>query len=436
MSAVKWNDTCDHYDTCALAGAASFAAGIPDSHILVNGPLWCFFYAKGHMKRISPSIMDRMTGTQPENDAVIFGSERFLVKEIERLREEEQLNPSLLFVENSCAFSLIGDDNAGIIKSLELPFPAVSLDCGGLLGGFAAGYVKAAELVINSLVKEKYALEPMKVNLLGTTEFYLNGKADIREMVRLLELAGYEVNCVPGGGSTLASLRDLSKAALNIVVHEELGLKTAQLLENKFGTPFVLAGLPYGLEGTRTWLKRINEALPATGLELVEAEIRDAREVLDNTIEDFSCYWGNMWYDQVVVQAPGTQALCIAQALREEWLNMGKLTVLCLQPVAKNIYCDAADEIVTKDVDFNSWEQYVTPEGEGLFLGSSNESANMRRKGYDNMINLNIAYPIHDELFLNDTPYVGIRGTKNLLQKLWNGYMQGILEGKLRQDRP
>lgn len=435
MSVVKWNDTCDHYDTCALAGAASFAAGIPGSHILVNGPLWCFFYAKGHMKRINPVIMDRMTGSQPENDAVIFGSERFLVKEIERLLEEEQLNPSLLFVENSCAFTLIGDDNAGILKSLELPFPAVSLDCGGLLGGFAEGYVKAAELIINSQVKEKYKSEDLKVNLLGATEFYLNGKADIKEMVHLLEMAGYIVNCVPGGGSSLESIKALSRASLNIVVHEELGLKTAKLLENKFGIPYVLAGVPYGLEGTLTWLRRINKVLPAPSLETIEAQVKETRELLEGIIEDFSCYWGNMWYDQVIIQAPGTQALCLAQALREEWFNMGKLTVLCLQPVLDNIYCDVADEIYTKNVDFENWENYVETQGEGLFIGSSNEAANLLRKDYKNIVTLNVAYPIHDELFLNDTPYVGIQGTKNLLQKLWNLYMQGILNGKLRQGK-
>lgn len=434
MCAVKWNEVCDNFDTCALAGAAAFAAGIPKSHVLVNGPLWCYFYAKGHLKRSAARIMDNMTGSQPENDAVIFGSEQYLTKEIKRLMEQEKLQPSLLFVENSCAFSLIGDDNEGILKSLELPFPALSLDCGGIIGGFAEGFTKACELVIKKLCLNNQEKKNLSVNLLGASEFYLNGKADIKEIRRILELAGYQVNCIPGGGSTLEEIQNLSKAQLNIVIHEELGLKTAQYLKEAWDMPYVVAGVPYGLGGTQAWLERISKVLKAPTLVKVEEEIRETKLFLDNVIEDFACYWGNLWYDQVIVAATGTQALCLAQALRSEWFNMGKLTVLCLKDVQENIYCDTADLIVTKDVDLEQWQQYIPKEGEVLLLGSGSETANIRRAGYTNVMTMNIALPIHDEMLLNEVPYVGILGTKNMLQRLWNQYMEGVLAGKLRQN--
>ena len=41
-----WGNICERVDTCALTGAAAFAAGIKDAKILANGPLWCYFYAR------------------------------------------------------------------------------------------------------------------------------------------------------------------------------------------------------------------------------------------------------------------------------------------------------------------------------------------------------------------------------------------------------
>lgn len=46
----KWENICSRADTCALTGAAAFFAGIPKSEVLVNGPLWCYFYALRHLE--------------------------------------------------------------------------------------------------------------------------------------------------------------------------------------------------------------------------------------------------------------------------------------------------------------------------------------------------------------------------------------------------
>ena len=40
----QWGNICHRVDCCALSGAAAFVAGIPGAEVLVNGPLWCYFY--------------------------------------------------------------------------------------------------------------------------------------------------------------------------------------------------------------------------------------------------------------------------------------------------------------------------------------------------------------------------------------------------------
>ena len=45
MSEQNWKTSCHHMSVCALTGASAFFASIPGSFMLINGPLWCYFYA-------------------------------------------------------------------------------------------------------------------------------------------------------------------------------------------------------------------------------------------------------------------------------------------------------------------------------------------------------------------------------------------------------
>ena len=225
MSDKPWGNICNRVDTCALTGAGAFCAGIPGSEILVNGPLWCYFYALRYLEHADYHMAERFHGSQPDNSAIVYGSESYLTDTLKRILQQDKY-PELLFVESSCSLSLIGDDLNGIVNKLQLPFPHVAMDSGGIVGGFAAGYIKACKTIL-----DKFAVaveqEANTVNLLGLSDFYYNGKADTAELVRILRKAGYIVNCVPGSGSKLAALRNIGAAALNIVCHEELGLEIA-----------------------------------------------------------------------------------------------------------------------------------------------------------------------------------------------------------------
>lgn len=46
-----WGNICERVDTCALTGAGAFFAAIDKSEVLINGPLWCYFYALRHLEK-------------------------------------------------------------------------------------------------------------------------------------------------------------------------------------------------------------------------------------------------------------------------------------------------------------------------------------------------------------------------------------------------
>ena len=129
-----WGNICERVDTCALTGAGAFFAAIDKSEVLINGPLWCYFYALRHLEKARPDMYTRFYGSQPDNNAVIYGSEEYVTQELQRMLEDGH-KPSVLLLESSCSLSLIGDDLAGMARKLQLPFPVVTLDSGGMVGG-------------------------------------------------------------------------------------------------------------------------------------------------------------------------------------------------------------------------------------------------------------------------------------------------------------
>jgi nitrogenase molybdenum-iron protein alpha/beta subunit len=101
-----------------------------------------------------------------------------------------------------------------------------------------------------------------RINLLGMSLLQRNLTGDIAELTRLLALVGVTINCIPGAGSGVTQLRNIANADLNVVIHPEYGIQTAQRLNQLFGTPMYLQhGLPIGFEATEQWISAISARL-------------------------------------------------------------------------------------------------------------------------------------------------------------------------------
>ena len=124
----RFDDVCAWTDSCALAGAMAFFAAWQDAAVIVNGPMWCYFYAMRTLEQECPMIAQRMISTQLDNDAIVFGAEEYIR---ETLAPHLDPPPALLAVENSCAAGLIGDDVRSIARGMGFPRVA-AFDSGGL----------------------------------------------------------------------------------------------------------------------------------------------------------------------------------------------------------------------------------------------------------------------------------------------------------------
>lgn len=413
MSETEWEAACHHTDTCALTGSAAFFMGIPKSHVLVNGPIWCYFYALRYLEDAAGYLSSHVTCTQPPGTAVIYGTEDDLLSGFQAIRAAD--TPERVFVENNCSISMIGDDIAGIAAQADLPWPVYAADSGGVKGGFAGGWAQGLALAVSEMKPQKR--RPLAVNVLGATPFLLKGREDAAEIRRLLQAAGYEVISMPGAGSPWEDIMRAPAAALNLVIRDELALDAARRMEKEFGVPYLSVGIPYGMKGTKRWLARIGEALPGSGGASLAEEI-DARHThMRHIAMDRESLWGPLWFDRILVSALPSEAAGIAEAVRGEWADTGRLMVHLQHGAAVTI--PAADEVLTAGRDdaaigaaYERWEG-------GLVMASTHEESRLIRLGKP-FLACPIAYPSANHLFLSDLPFCGVRGAEYLYERLWN----------------
>ena len=438
----NWKTSCHHMSTCALTSASAFFASIPGSFVLVNGPLWCYFYAMKYVEDYDASALRRFHCTQPEGNALVYGTEKDLLAGLDFVKAN--FAPERVFVLNNCSVSLVGDDIAGIVAKAELPWPVYAADCGGIAGDFAEGYSIACLRVIEEVEKSAKNQEKElnasaaaslkaneaethkpSVNLLGLSPTYFRGEEDIKEIRRILEKAGYRINAIPGGGSTWDEIMQLPKADLNIVLRDELALKAARELETEFGTPYLSAGMPYGIAGTLQWLEKINSVLPALNLETIQKEAEAVNARLQFRSGNMQSLWGPLWFDNILIAAPPSEAAGIAEAVRGEWADTGNLVIhftqdTSLRPSAATKICVAGKDDAAMKETFENWTG-------GLVLGSSLEASRLVRLKKP-FVNCNIVLPTYQEIIATDSPLCGIRGAAWLFERIWNAKLSACMD--------
>ena len=444
--------SCHHMSTCALTGASAFFDAIPGSFMLINGPLWCYFYAMKYVEDYDASALRRFHCTQPEGNALVYGTEKDLLAGLDFVKAN--FTPERIFILNNCSVSLVGDDIAGIAAKAELPCPVYAADCGGIAGDFAEGYEIALLRVIEEAKKNangkrdladvseansKKAVEAKEsgnltpeaidckpsVNLLGLSPTYFRGEEDIKEIRRILETAGYHINAIPGGGSAWSEIMQLPQADLNLVLRDELALKAAKELQAEFGTPYLSVGMPYGIAGTLRWLDAINAVLPAKNREAIRQEAETVNARLQFRSSNMQSLWGPLWFDNILIAAPPSEAAGIAEAVRGEWADTGNLVIhftqdTALRPQAATKICIAGKDDGAMKETFENWSG-------GLVMGSSLEASRLVRLKKP-FVNCNIVLPAYHEIIATDAPLSGIRGAAYLFERIWNAKLSGCMD--------
>lgn len=134
--------------------------------------------------------------------------------------------------------AVIGTDFKALKRMSEkrASLPTLTVECTGT-GMYDEGEEKAYTEIFQLFAKEKTNVKKGSVNVIGVTPLDFSCFDAAQKLSAQLNKSGFsDVRCI-GFGSTLKSVREASSAEKNIVV-SPAGIKAAEFLKEKFGTPF------------------------------------------------------------------------------------------------------------------------------------------------------------------------------------------------------
>lgn len=172
-------------------------------------------------------------------DAIMGNDEKFL-RDIEDVAEE--LKPKFIALASSPIPFMNGTDFPGLARALtaETGIPAFSVPTSGM-----HDYVYGAGLALSEIARHFTGAaekRKRKLNLLGVTPLDFGPQPMVDAMKRRLEKYGWEILSTWAMGDTLEDLSHAGEAEVNLVV-SSVGIPAANVLREKFGTPF-LVGTP------------------------------------------------------------------------------------------------------------------------------------------------------------------------------------------------
>lgn len=187
-----------------------------------------------------------------EPDAIMGNDEKF----IQDVTEAAQTyHPRFIALCNSPIPYLNGTDFAGIsaVVQKRTGIKTFYIQTNGM-----HDYVRGAGLALEAVARELVEEVPRKeapdfsvhrtgrrsVNILGLSPLDFAAEGETDSLVHLLDAAGWTVQSCWSMGEYVAGIPQAGEAAVNLVV-SSTGMRAAQVLRERFGTPWV-AGIPVG----------------------------------------------------------------------------------------------------------------------------------------------------------------------------------------------
>ena len=254
---------------CVFCGSRVVLYPVADALHLVHGPIGCAAYTWDIRGSLSsgPELHRKSFSTDLRETQIIFGGEKRLYRSLVELIDRYQ--PKAAFVYATCIVGIIGDDVAAVCRkvSAEKGIPVIPVHSEGFKGTKKDGY-KAACDALGTLIGTGNieGIGKTSINILG--EFNIGGEAWIIE--NYYKKMGVDVVSIMTGDSRVDKIRKAHGASLNVVQCSGSMMQLAQMMEKKYGIPYIRVSY-FGIEDT------------ARALYDVAAHFHDNGEVMEKT---------------------------------------------------------------------------------------------------------------------------------------------------------
>jgi nitrogenase molybdenum-cofactor synthesis protein NifE len=246
--------TCDKHSlagsvsqrACVFCGSRVVLYPIADALHLIHGPIGCAAYTWDIRGALSsgPQLHRLSFSTDLMEKEVIFGGEPKLYRALIELIETYE--PKAAFVYSTCIVGIIGDDVEAVCKKVgrETHIPVLAVHSEGFKGTKKDGYKAACDAMFQLVgTGDTDAISPVSINILG--EFNIGGEAWM--IKKYYEQIGVEVVSVMTGDGRVDEIRKSHGAALNVVQCSGAMTFLAQMMEERYGIPFIRVSY-FGIE--------------------------------------------------------------------------------------------------------------------------------------------------------------------------------------------
>ena len=252
----------------AHIGTLRVASSFKNVHAIMHAPLGDDYF------NVMRSMLERERDFTPVTTSIVDrhvlarGSQEKVVENITRKDKEE--HPDLILLTPTCTSSILQEDLQNFVDraTLESKSDVLLAD----VNHYRVNELQAADRTLEQVVRfylekakknekiPKNKTERPSVNILGIFTLGFHNNHDCRELKRLLNDLGIDINeIIPEGGS-IQNLKNLPKAWFNIVPYREVGLMTAVYLKKEFQMPYVDL-TPMGLVETAAFIRAIEKIL-------------------------------------------------------------------------------------------------------------------------------------------------------------------------------
>jgi light-independent protochlorophyllide reductase subunit B len=252
----------------AHLGTLRVASSFKNVHAVMHAPLGDDYF------NVMRSMLERERDFTPVTASIVDrhvlarGSQEKVVENITRKDKEEC--PDLIVLTPTCTSSILQEDLQNFVNraSFEAECDVILAD----VNHYRVNEIQAADRTLEQIVRfylEKAKKDPNfnvektekpSANILGIFTLGFHNTHDCRELKRLLNDLGIEVNEIIPEGCEVKNLKNLPKAWFNIVPYREIGLMSAVYLENEFAMPYISV-TPMGVIDTATFIRQIAKVL-------------------------------------------------------------------------------------------------------------------------------------------------------------------------------
>lgn len=248
----------------AHIGTLRVASSFKNVHAIMHAPLGDDYF------NVMRSMLERERDFTPVTASIVDrhvlarGSQEKVVENI--TRKDKQEKPDLIILTPTCTSSILQEDLQNFVNraASESKSDVILAD----VNHYRVNELQAADRTLEQIIRfylkkaqKQGTLDCTKTkkpsaNILGVFTLGFHNQHDCRELKRLLNDLGIEVNqVIPEGGSIL-NLHNLVQAWFNLVPYREIGLITANYLKNEFNMPYVSI-TPMGVVDTAECIREI-----------------------------------------------------------------------------------------------------------------------------------------------------------------------------------